>query len=249
MVPVAAAVAFPSLRLSGLFLALATFGFGMMVQDLLFPTSLAFGTDAVAGIPPAGALRSDPRPSTTSSSASRWPASSSWRSSAWAASGGSSGHWPTPPPPSSRWASTPPPAACIVFCLSAFLAAARRRAARIAVQIINPSSFEFFQSLLWVTVLVTAGARTFGGSVAGRRPADRHARRLSARQTITEWQPVAFGVDRHGHGPVARTGWSACSRCRTGATSPPPPGGETTVAGPGNAMPSVVLGRAAAAEQ
>lgn len=42
-VPVGACVAIPSVRLSGLFLALATFGFGVMVQQLIYPLSFMFG--------------------------------------------------------------------------------------------------------------------------------------------------------------------------------------------------------------
>src|SRR5581483_4469315 len=43
LVPVGALVAIPALRLSGLFLALATFGFGVLAQYLIFPTRFAFG--------------------------------------------------------------------------------------------------------------------------------------------------------------------------------------------------------------
>jgi ABC-type branched-subunit amino acid transport system ATPase component/branched-subunit amino acid ABC-type transport system permease component len=41
-VPVGALVAVPAIRLSGLFLALATFGFGILVQQLLYPQSWMF---------------------------------------------------------------------------------------------------------------------------------------------------------------------------------------------------------------
>jgi len=41
-VPVGALVAIPAIRLSGLFLALATFGFGILVQHLLYPQSWMF---------------------------------------------------------------------------------------------------------------------------------------------------------------------------------------------------------------
>jgi branched-subunit amino acid ABC-type transport system permease component len=42
-VPVGAIVAVPSIRLSGLFLALATFGFGILVEKLLYTRELMFG--------------------------------------------------------------------------------------------------------------------------------------------------------------------------------------------------------------
>jgi branched-subunit amino acid ABC-type transport system permease component len=42
-VPIGAIVAVPAIRLSGLYLALATFGFGVLLQRLFYPTSLMFG--------------------------------------------------------------------------------------------------------------------------------------------------------------------------------------------------------------
>ncbi|RYE41088.1 MAG: ATP-binding cassette domain-containing protein [Hyphomicrobiales bacterium] len=54
VVPVGALIAIPAIRLSGLFLALATFGFGIMVQQLLYPTEFLFGRS--------GSGREIPRP-------------------------------------------------------------------------------------------------------------------------------------------------------------------------------------------
>jgi len=42
-VPVGAFIAIPAIRLSGVYLAIATFGFGILVQNLFFPTFLLFG--------------------------------------------------------------------------------------------------------------------------------------------------------------------------------------------------------------
>jgi ABC-type branched-subunit amino acid transport system permease subunit len=42
-VPVGAVIAVPAIRLSGLYLAIATFGFGILVQNLAFPSFLLFG--------------------------------------------------------------------------------------------------------------------------------------------------------------------------------------------------------------
>lgn len=55
VVPVGALVAIPAIRLSGLFLALATFGFGIMVERLVYPQSFMFGSFASG--------RTIPRPS------------------------------------------------------------------------------------------------------------------------------------------------------------------------------------------
>lgn len=43
-VPIGAFVAIPAIRLSGVYLAIATFGFGILVENLLFPTELLFGS-------------------------------------------------------------------------------------------------------------------------------------------------------------------------------------------------------------
>ena len=43
-VPVGALVAIPSLRLSGIYLALATLGFAILLQNVVFPTELMFGS-------------------------------------------------------------------------------------------------------------------------------------------------------------------------------------------------------------
>jgi ABC-type branched-subunit amino acid transport system ATPase component/branched-subunit amino acid ABC-type transport system permease component len=52
VVPVGALVAIPATRLSGLFLALATFGFGIMVQQLFYPQNYMFGRFASGRIMP-----------------------------------------------------------------------------------------------------------------------------------------------------------------------------------------------------
>ena len=116
-------VAIPAIRLSGLFLALATFGFGILAQNLLFPTSIAFGSGAVAHVArPAGARGRQrlllPRPGRRRRRRARRR--------------GRPGHPPGPDPAgagrlahrrSRASASTPTASRVIVFCLSAFLAA------------------------------------------------------------------------------------------------------------------------------
>jgi ABC-type branched-subunit amino acid transport system permease subunit len=192
MVPVAALVAIPSLRLSGLFLALATFGFGKMVQDILFPTSLAFGRSGVAAIP---------RPSLFNG-----PVAFYYLVLGMTVVGvlivevvrvGRLGRIlravADSPTAVQSLGVNPTASRVFVFCLSAFLAGLGGGLIGSLFQNINPSSFEFSQSLLWVTVLVAAGARTFGGSVTAAvlliaTPA------FIRSETITLWQPVAFGL-------------------------------------------------------
>ncbi|GAA2223424.1 ATP-binding cassette domain-containing protein [Micromonospora olivasterospora] len=52
VVPVAALVALPAIRLRGLFLALATLAFGIAVERLVYPLDFAFGNDGVGRLMP-----------------------------------------------------------------------------------------------------------------------------------------------------------------------------------------------------
>jgi branched-subunit amino acid ABC-type transport system permease component len=55
-VPVGAFISIPAIRLSGVYLAVATFGFGILMQNIAFPSSLMFGSSQAASAPrPAGA--------------------------------------------------------------------------------------------------------------------------------------------------------------------------------------------------
>jgi branched-subunit amino acid ABC-type transport system permease component len=55
-VPIGAFIAIPAIRLSGLFLALATFGFGILVERMGFSTGLMFGSAGSRHAPRPGAL-------------------------------------------------------------------------------------------------------------------------------------------------------------------------------------------------
>jgi ABC-type branched-subunit amino acid transport system ATPase component/branched-subunit amino acid ABC-type transport system permease component len=55
VVPIGALVAIPAMRLGGLFLALATFGFGLLVQDMFYQSNVMFGVSDTG--------LTDPRPS------------------------------------------------------------------------------------------------------------------------------------------------------------------------------------------
>jgi ABC-type branched-subunit amino acid transport system ATPase component/branched-subunit amino acid ABC-type transport system permease component len=59
-IPVGALVAIPSIRLSGLFLGLATFGFGILVQQLLYPQSFMFGQTVIGREMPQPGFASTP---------------------------------------------------------------------------------------------------------------------------------------------------------------------------------------------
>jgi ABC-type branched-subunit amino acid transport system ATPase component/branched-subunit amino acid ABC-type transport system permease component len=51
-VPVGAIIAIPAIRLSGVFLALATLGFGLLVENVFYNTNVMFGTSGTGVTPP-----------------------------------------------------------------------------------------------------------------------------------------------------------------------------------------------------
>jgi branched-subunit amino acid ABC-type transport system permease component len=192
LVPVGALLAIPAIRLSGLFLALATFGFAVLAQNLLFPTAIAFGQDAIARVPRPGAVDGDTAfyymvlavvvvgvlvvEVIRVSRLGRFLRALADSTTAVESIGVN--------PTASR---------VIVFCVSAFLAAVAGGLLGSLVQSVNPASFDSFQSLIWLTVLVAGGVGTFGGSVLAAlmlvtAPA------VFTSPTFVEWQPVLFGV-------------------------------------------------------
>ena len=191
MVPVGALVAIPAIRLSGLFLALATFGFGVLAQYFLFPSGLAFGADAFTNLARPVSMATDTRyyyvvlavvalgvtaveviRVTRLGRILRMLADS--------------------PLAVQSLGIEPTAARVIVFCCSAFLAALGGGLLGGLIRIVTPGSFDFFQSLVWPAVLVTAGAATLAGSVLA-------AVLLVAVPsffgfTVTQWLPVVFGI-------------------------------------------------------
>ena len=56
VMPIGAVIAIPAIRLSGLFLALATFGFGLMIEQLFYPLGIGFTTLAQGRVMPRPSL-------------------------------------------------------------------------------------------------------------------------------------------------------------------------------------------------
>jgi ABC-type branched-subunit amino acid transport system permease subunit len=81
----------------------------------------------------------------------------------------------------------------LIFCISAFLAAISGGLLASVVGTINQTSFTFFQSLIWVAVLVLAGTRTPAGSVLAAVLLVTVPGVITS-ATLREWQPVFFGV-------------------------------------------------------
>jgi branched-subunit amino acid ABC-type transport system permease component len=192
VVPVGALIAIPAIRLSGLFLALATFGFGVLSESLLFTTAPLFGSDGVASVARPSLFATDTRfyyfavavvlvglvvietvRVTRLGRVLRAMADS--------------------PVALQSIRVNPTASRVMVFCLSAFLAAIAGGLLGSLIRSINLASFGFFQSLIWLTVLVMAGSASLGGAVLGAvlfvaLPT------IFTSPTFVEWQPVAFGL-------------------------------------------------------
>jgi ABC-type branched-subunit amino acid transport system permease subunit len=192
MVPVGALLAVPSLRLSGLFLALATFGFGVLAQYLLFPTGAAFGRDAIAEVRRPGAFGGDTAfyYLVLAVVAAGVVAVEVVRRSRL---GRLLRALADSPVALESLGVAPTSARTIVFCLTALLAGVSGGLLGSLTELVNPASFDFTQSLVWLTVLVAAGPSSLGGAVVAALAL--HAVPvLVDSPEIGEYQAVAFGV-------------------------------------------------------
>jgi ABC-type branched-subunit amino acid transport system permease subunit len=196
MVPLGAVIALPAVRLSGLFLALATFGFGVLAQNLLYPTKAAFGGQAVLTIP---------RPeifgvSLQSDEAIYWfvlvvtlaglVAIETVRATRL---GRLLRALADSPMAMQSLGVNPLVPRLLVFCFTAFLAGVAGGLLGTLIQSVNAQTFGFFQSLLWVAALVAAGPASLSGAVVAAVllvwvPA------VFNSPLVLEWQPVAFGL-------------------------------------------------------
>jgi len=196
VVPIAGLLSIPAVRLSGLFLALATFGFGVLFQNLLFGTGAVFGKAgqiaiarprifgntldgthayywfvlvvAVTSIVAIEILRATRLGRVLRATADSSVATETLGVNTTAAR-------------------------AVVFCTSGFFAAIAGGLLGAQVTSVSTSSFTFFSSLIWVAVLVAAGAATLGGAalatvllvVVGA---------LFTSAEVINYQTMAFGV-------------------------------------------------------
>jgi ABC-type branched-subunit amino acid transport system permease subunit len=196
VVPVAGFLAIPAIRLSGLFLALATFGFGVLFQNLLFRTSWVFGTAGQLGVN---------RPSVfghnlTGTNGFYWfvlvlsivsvvvieTVRATRLGRLLRATADSNVAVET-------LGINTTAARTVVFCTSGFFAAIAGGLLGAQVSSVSTTSFNFFSSLLWVTVLVAAGAATLGGATLATLllvaiPA------FFTNAEVINYQTAAFGV-------------------------------------------------------
>ncbi len=195
LVPIGACVAIPALRLSGLFLALGTFAFGILGQQLLYTTVLA-GAKAtrvitrpeflgvslkgdrafylfVVAVVLTGVVAVEIVRVTRLGRMLRALADS--------------------PAAVQILGVNPMASQVLVFCLSAFLAGIAGALIGTLTAAINAEAYGFLESLIWVTVLIAAGRETLLGTIVAAvllfaLPS------VFTSPTVREWQPVAFGL-------------------------------------------------------
>ncbi|HEX3611503.1 MAG TPA: ABC transporter permease [Sporichthyaceae bacterium] len=196
VVPIAGLLSIPAVRLSGLFLALATFGFGVLFQNLLFGTGAVFGVAgqiaiqrprvfghtldgtgsfywfvlviAVVSIVAIEILRATRLGRVLRATADSNVAVETLGVNTTAAR-------------------------ALVFCASGFFAAIAGGLLGAQVTSVSTSSFTFFHSLIWVAVLVAAGAATLGGAVLATGLLVVVAAFFTSAEVIN-YQTVAFGL-------------------------------------------------------
>ena len=161
-VPVGALVAIPAIRLSGLYLALATFGFGILLQRLAFSRGFLFGADgnSIVPRPAVGSLEGDEGYYYVVCAIMVLGCVMVWavyRSRLGLLLRGLSDS----PVALSTLGTTVTVTRVMVFCLSAFLAGVAGGLFAGAVGSVSSFGFGPFESLTWLTVLAVAGSSQF----------------------------------------------------------------------------------------
>ncbi len=167
VVPVGAIVAIPAIRLSGLYLAIGTFGFGILAEQLIFPRAFMFGR--------LGTLQA-PRPALplvdrTTDIGFYYVVLAVVLAAALLTAAIHRGRLgrllavlaqsPTALITNGASANT---ARVLVFCLSAFTAGIAGALFASQFQSISGAGFNSFQSLQWLTILVLAGTSRYGAA-------------------------------------------------------------------------------------
>jgi branched-subunit amino acid ABC-type transport system permease component len=194
-VPVGAFVALPAIRLSGVYLALATFGFGVLLERMVYRSFLLFGSEGT---------RLAPRPDLgfVDGNSDRvyfflvvafaLAAALAVRRVQRARLGRLLEAVADSPKALTSLGASVTTALVLVFCLSAFLAGTAGALLASGSRTAGPSGLGAFQSLLWLGVIAIAGTRVLSSSLL--------AAVLLAVVPIylpagwADYQPVAFGL-------------------------------------------------------
>ena len=196
-VPVGAIVAVPAIRLSGLYLALATFGFGILVERMVFGTGLMFGGHGSRSAPRPGdvfglSLHSDKGFYYVTlavvlllSMVMFWLNRSRLGRLCQAMADS--------PTALATHGANVRVTRVLVFCVSAFIAGIAGGLFAALAGSIGGIGFGPFASLTWLTVLALAGPGEFGSAVIAAFVLAVVPSYVDS-PGYTEWQPVLFGA-------------------------------------------------------
>lgn len=207
VVPVGALVAIPAIRLSGIYLALATFGFGILMQRLIYSSGAMFG---------AGGFRSAARPELwfIDGNDDRWyfyvaaavaagclVLASAVQRSRLGRILRALGDSPTA---LSSLGAESNLARLLVFCIAGFFAGVTGALSISATSSVSGDTYGLQQSLIWLTVLGICGSGLLSSPVIAGLAFAVTPSYLP--ESLIEWQPIFFGlaavfvgltVDRH----------------------------------------------------
>ncbi len=194
-IPVGAFVALPAIRLSGVYLALATFGFGILMERMVYRTFLMFGSEANRLAPRPDLLIADSgsdRAYFYLMAAFAVVAAVAVRRLQKARLGRLLEAVADSPKALTSLGASVTTALVLVFCGSAFMAGVAGGLLSSGANAAGSGGLGAFQSLLWLGVIAIAGTRVVSSSIV--------AALLLAVVPIylpdgwAEWQPVAFGI-------------------------------------------------------
>jgi ABC-type branched-subunit amino acid transport system permease subunit len=196
-IPVGALVAIPAIRLSGLYLALGTFGFGLLVERMAFGTALMFGGRGARPAPRPGDLFGLTLHSDTGFYYVALAVVLAVAAGMWWLGRSRLGRLCT------AMADSPVALAMhganvrvtrvLVFCVSGFVAGLAGALFASSAGSISGAGFGAFASLTWLTVLALAGPGEFSAAVVAAAVLAVLPSYVD-RPAYTDWQPVIFGA-------------------------------------------------------
>ena len=192
-IPVGALVAIPAIRLSGIYLALATFGFGVLLQQLVYRTHFMFGRNGPLPVPRPSGFEGDVAfyylvlavavlacllvAMVTRQRLGRLLHALADSPLALSAQGVNVNV-----------------TRVLVFCISAFLAAIAGALLAALSGSVDVAPFDPFQSLLYLAVLAVAGSGQLRAPVVAAALLAVLPAYLAGSNAIATYEPVAFGV-------------------------------------------------------
>jgi branched-subunit amino acid ABC-type transport system permease component len=191
LAPVGAVLAVPALRLPALFLAVATFGFGVLAERLLYPSSLVFGGEHSRVPRPAGFVGDRPFFYLTLAVVVVAVVAIEWLRAG--RLGLLQRALADSPTAVTGIGVSPIVSRVLVFAAASFFAGVAGGLLGSVSETVSPSSFTFADSLVWLAVLVAAGPTTLGGAVLAALLLSQLPAAITD-PAFADWLPVAFGA-------------------------------------------------------